>query len=537
MNEERDYSLLYKILDVNKQQAEKIASQSTSARKRYEEFRHDISRFLKYYFPEYIRLEPADYQKAIFNILENPSFNPKNGRWIWKVNREQARRLAAFHRREFSHLPKECDVLRAITLCAPREQGKSTIFARLVIIWMALYGYIRFAVFFRSNETLADSFLSDTMIEFTDNERLIADFGNLKGSVWKDGMYSLKNGCVFVSLGQGASVRGLVSRSRRPDLIVMDDLTTDKEKSSPRVLQSTYDWIVSAVLGLSKNALILYLNTIFNSIDPMSRILQRIETGDLPGWLGLRLSAEIDDNTALWPEYWPLEDLKKKKAEVGSAVYLVEYMSTISDGKDKILPNSIFTYIPRTQIYLPDYDIHFGVDPNAEGDDDAAIAVVGRSISTGRYLTIDQWDRDNATITELVDKLVEWKERYEPSMIAWEQVGFQKVYQKLLQEILLPQGIDLPLIGIDAKGSKEQRAMSIAPFMENGSWIHVEDLRDNSSMYKIHCFPMKGLNDGPVDAMSLCYYSFNRGAGQALGSAGRRNSSLPNLIGRYRNGY
>lgn len=537
MSEERDYGLLYRILDVPQKDVASLAREGSSAKERIERYRHDLAGFLRYYFPEYITLEPAEWQQAIFDILERPERNTRNGRWRWRVTEGQADRLASFHRSEYRHLPHAVDPLRAIALCAPREQGKSTVFARLVLIWLLVYGYVRFAAYFRGAADLADSFLADTMVEFTDNQALIRDFGLLKGSVWREGMYSLKTGAVVVSLGRGASVRGLVSRSRRPDLIIMDDLTSDQDKESPRVLSKLYDWIFSAVTGLSKDALIIYLNTIYNSIDPMSRILQRIEQGDLPGWLAVRLSAEVDDRTSLWPEYWSMEDLHAKKLEVGSLIYQVEYMSTITDGADRILPARIFSWLPRSQVYLPDYDIHFAVDPNAEGSDDAAICVVGRSFSTGRYLTIDQWDKDNATITELVDQLVHWNAKYGPSMIAWEQVGFQKVYQKLLQEILMPQGVALPLIGIDAKGSKEQRAMAIAPFLENGSWEHVEDLKDNSSMYKIHCFPMKGLNDGPVDAMTLAWYSFNRGLGKATGWAGRRRSELPGLIGRYKDAY
>lgn len=537
MSEERNYDVLFRILDLDKGEALSIRNQSNAAKARHEKFRADIAGFIKYYFPEYITLEPAAWQKAIFSILEKPERNTRNGRWTWHVTKEQTALLSSFHRREFSHLPHEIDALRAIALCAPREQGKSTVFARLVLIWMLIYGYVRYAVYFRSSEQLADSFLKDTMVEFEDNKRLIADYGNMKGSVWKDGMYSLKNSAVVVSIGRGAAVRGLTARSRRPDLIILDDLTTDQDKNSPATMLKVYDWVFSAVTGLSKNALIFYLNTIYNSVDPMSKVLQRVENGDLEGWLGLRLSAEIDSETALWPEYWPIEDLKKKRGEVGSSIYNVEYMSIISDGKDKILPASIFSWVSATSVSLADYDIHFGVDPNAEGGDDAAIAVVGRSFITCQYLTIDQWDRDSATITELIDQLVAWNRKYEPTMIAWEQVAFQKVYQKLLQEILMAEGINLPLIGVDAKGSKEQRALTIQPFIENGSWVHIEDLKDRSSMHKINCFPMKGLNDGPVDAMALAYFSFNRGLGQPKGSASRRKSDLPGLIGRYRNGW
>lgn len=537
MSEERKYDILFRILDLNKGEALTVRSQSNAAKVRHEKFRTDIAGFIKYYFPEYITLEPAAWQKAIFSILEKPERNPRNGRWTWHVTKEQAAQLSSFHRREFSHLPHKIDALRAIALCAPREQGKSTVFARLVLIWMFVYGYVRYAVYFRTSEKLANIFLKDTMVEFEDNKRLIADYGNMKGSVWREDMYSLKNSAIVVPLGRGAAVRGLISRNRRPDLIILDDLISDQDKNSPSIMVKIYDWIFSAVDGLSKDAIIFYLNTIFNAMDPMSRVLQRIENGELKRWLGLRLSAEIDSETALWPECWPMETLRDKREAVGSAIYNVEYMSIISDGKDRILPASIFSWVTATSVSLAGYDIHFGVDPNAEGGDDAAIAVVGRSFITGQYLTIDQWDKDSATITELIDQLVAWNRKYEPTMIAWEQVAFQKVYQKLLQEILMAEGINLPLIGVDAKGSKEQRALTIQPFIENGSWVHVEDLKDSSSMHKINCFPMKGLNDGPVDAMALAYFSFNRGLGQPKGSASRRRSDLPGLIGRYRNGW
>ena len=533
---EADYTPLFGLLDIDRKTAELIAKNSTAAKKRYGLFRHDIAAFMRYYFPDYITLEPAGFQKAIFSILENP-FRDRNGRWKWRVTKEQAERLAAFHRPEFRHLPRELDVLRCIALCAPRETGKSTIFARLVVIWLVIYDYIRFTAYFRANSDLAERFLADTMLEFESNERLIRDFGNMRGPIWNTKMYSLKNGAVFIAVGKDSNIRGLVHRNLRPDLIILDDLVSEKEKSSPRVLESIYDWLTSAVFGLSKNALMLYLNTIYNELDPMYTIQQRIEEGTLPRFLALRFSAEIEDGIALWPELWPIEDLRAKKMEVGSDAFAVEYMSIITGGKDKILPKAIFQWKPGTQIDAAEYDIHLGIDPNAEGTDDAAIAVVGKHWHTGRYLTLDAWCRDNATITELVDQMVRWWQKYQPSMIAWEQVSFQKVYQKLLQEILMAEGLNLPLIGVDARGSKETRATALEPFIENGSWEHSEMLRDSDFFMKIYRFPTKGLNDGPVDAMSLAYLSFNRTLGSPAGSSSRRPSQLPGLIGRYRNAY
>lgn len=533
---EKDFSILFKILDINKQTAVKIASESKMAQERYERFKHDITAFIKYYFPDYVTLEPAEWQKAIFRIFENPEWDIKRKRWIWKVTEEQRAELAKYHRKEFRELPKAIDLLRAIALIAPREQGKSTVFARLVIIWLIIFGYLKFGVLIRSSSDIADSFLADTMDEFISNPKIIQDFGNLKGTIWKEGTYTLKNGTAFVSVGRGASLRGLIHKSTRPDFIILDDITTDTDKNSPTTLNKTYDYITSAVMGLSKKAVILYLNTIFNEMDPMARIIERITDGDLPSWLGLRFSAEIDDNTALWPEYWPLEDLRATKRELGSITYNIEYMSLIAEEKGKILPPSIFKFRKECEIYLPDYDIRFGCDPNAEGNDDAAITVTGRNYATGHYLTLDAWEKDSASITELVDKLVEWNYKYHPTLIGFEEVAFQKVYMKLIQEILLPQKVELPIVGLSADGNKLQRATTTQPFIENGSWEFHEKLKGSIYMMKLNKFPARGLNDGPIDATYYSWKAHNREVGQPIGiPVKKRNNDLPNLIGRYKN--
>ena len=269
----------------------------------------------------------------------------------------------------------------------------------------------------------------------------------------------------------------------------------------------------------------------------MYRLQQRVEEGSLERWLAVRLSAEISDGVALWPELWPIEELEFKRSEVGSQTYMVEYMSIITGGRDKILPREIFSFRSPSSFDTSEYEMHMGVDPNAEGSDDAAIFVLGRHLITGKYLSIDAWCKDGATVTELVDQIVRFWRKYSPTMIAWEEVAFQRVYMKLLQEMLLPQGIALPLVPISAKGSKETRATALQPFLENGTWEHSEKLKDTEFLMKVQRFPTKGLNDGPVDAMSYAYLSFNRGLGSALGTSAKRTSKLPGIIGRYKDGY
>lgn len=532
-----DYSLLLKILDMNPKQADLLAKNNKEVQARRELHKKSITAFAKYYFPHYIKLEPASWQKLLFSIFEAVYFD-ELGRPYWKVTEEQAAQLAKLHRKEFQDIPRQVDLLRALVLCAPREQGKSTLFARILVIWLVLFGYCRYVVIIRSSGDLASAFLRDTMVEFEDNQRLLADYGSLQGSVWKDGQYILKNGAALVAIGRGSSVRGLVYREKRPDLIICDDITTDQDKHNVQTLKKLYNWITSAVLGLGKNAVLLFLNTIFNSSDPQATFLSRIIEGDLIDWFGVRLSAEVvDGEIALWPEYWPLEACIRKRKEVGSSTYLVEYQSITVDDNTKIFRNEHMLYVPKTAIYAGDYEIAFGVDPNAEGSDDAAIAVLGRNRATGSYLTLDIWFKDYATIQEMVDNLVRLWRVWNPYIIGFEENGFQKVYQKLLQEILMPQHINLPFCGIASRMSKESGATMIQPFMENGSWQHSEHLKDSEAMRRVLAFPTRGINDGVVDALKLAYLVHNRGAGNPTGAAGKqRPSALPGLMGRYING-
>jgi phage terminase large subunit-like protein len=538
ISESTDLDLLYSLIGKNRITAEDKAK-TRASKTRVAKYRHDLTGFAKYYFPHYVSLEPAPWHKTLFKIFEQPKQNER-GKYYFVVTQEVADDLAALHRKEFRNLPAACPHLTGISLAAPREQGKSSVLARIVPIYLLVYEYVQFPVWIRSNGELAKKFLADTMDEFRTNARLIEDFGDLAGEVWRDGTYSLKNGAGCVALGSGASLRGLLDHEKRPDLIYLDDLITDDEKDSIRLMKKTYDWIKSAVLGLSADALVVMLNTIFNISDPMSRYLERVEKREIDNWLGVRLSARIDEHTALWPELWPLEKIAKREALIGDdRIFLPEYMSIVPSSEDSILREEDFIFIDNRTISIEEYDLHVGIDPNAEGSDDASIFLVGKHRETGKFHTFDAWDKDWATVGDLADVIINWYETYKPEMYAMEDNAFQAVYRKLLQEIFLAQGYAIPLVGIAAKGSKAQRFRAAAYQVQAGNMTFTERLRDSSIIYRMIHFPSKGIPDGVVDAFAHGFNSFNNGKGSPVGRAGRRRpSALPGLIGRYlENGY
>ena len=536
---EKDYSILFKMMSMTREEAKATASTESKSKERIEKYRYDAAGFMKYYFPHYIRLDQAPWQKALLDILSHPRWDTRKNCYVWSMTEKQSEELKRWERIENKSLTADSlDAIRVLSLVASREQGKSTIFVRLLMIWMACYKYFRFAVLFRNTDAMADNFLRDTAEEFVTNKKLITDFGELKGKVWKDGQYILKNGVVIVSQGRGTDVRGLVQGPFRPDLIWLDDMTTDSDKRSMKVMDSTWDWIESAVFGLSKSAMIIYVNTIFNSDDPMYRLQEKIAEKSQPGGLAVRFACQLDDESSIWPDLWNEEDLKAKRMEVGFSTWETEYMCRIIDSDDKPLRKDFFIFLPKSQICSAnDYIIDFGVDPQAEGTDDAAIAVTGKDLNTGRLVTLDAWERDGATITQFVDNLVRLWRKWMPMRIIWEANSFANVYSKLLTEMLQSQGIYLPITPVNATGSKETRALFMQPHIENGTLVFSEEVKDSAFVSKLWRFPAKGINDGPVDAL---YYSVIDHFGSLsvpTGSAAtRRNNRLPGLLGRYING-
>lgn len=536
---EKDYSILFKMMSMTREEAKATASTESRSKERIDRYRNDAAGFMRYYFPHYVRLEQAPWQKALLDILSKPEWDFRKNCYVWKMTKEQSDELKRWERDENRHFtPDQLDCIRVIGLVASREQGKSTVFVRLLLIWMAVYKYFRFGVIFRSTDTMADNFLRDTADEFVSNKKLSADFGDLKGKVWKDGQYILKNGVVMVAQGRGTDVRGLVQGPFRPDLIWLDDMTTDSDKRSLKVMDATWDWIESAVFGLSKTAMIIYVNTIFNSDDPMNRLQMKIADREQPGGLAVRFACTLDDGSSAWPELWTKEDLDAKRAEVGYSTWETEYMCRVMDSDEKPLRKDWFQFIPQSELKSKgDYIIEFGIDPQAEGTDDAAIAVTGKDLETGRLDVLEVWERDGASIQQFVDALVRLWRKWTPMRIIWEANSFANVYSKLLTEMLQSQGIYLPITPVNATGSKETRALFMQPYIENGSMVFAEQTKEGAFLQKLWRFPSKGINDGPVDAL---YYSIIDHFGNLsipTGSASvRRNNRLPGLLGRYRNG-
>lgn len=213
---------------------------------------------------------------------------------------------------------------------APRESGKSTWKFLVLPMWAAAYGHVEFVAAFADAGPQAQMHLATFKRELADNERLFRDFpdlctpGRLRGvsdSDTKD-MYIAKSGFVFAARGIDAKTLGMKVGSRRPGLILLDDIEPPEATYSLYQKEQRLSQLVNAVLPLSVTARVELSGT---TTMPDSIVHDLVRTQTHPNaeqaeWVaetGFRVHhfrPLIDDGeggeVSLWPEKWSTDYLQ-----------------------------------------------------------------------------------------------------------------------------------------------------------------------------------------------------------------------------------
>tara|TARA_Y100000593_G_scaffold93678_1_gene189465 strand:+ start:901 stop:2997 length:2097 start_codon:yes stop_codon:yes gene_type:complete len=227
-------------------------------------------------------------------------------------------------------------------LAAARGDGKTTII-EVATLWAIAYGHIRYAVILGPNAGHAKNILEDLkdLMEFSDlfaqdfpeistpiraleGRPQNANFQTVNGTrtriVWSKEMVRLPDiegspsrGAMVVTRGVESSIRGLVQRGIRPDLVLIDDLETTQSAGSQAEINSRRDVVNQDVLGLAgpgKTLRAAYLCTIAKRGCLADELTDRNRS---PAWHGIRQKFLISkpDRSDLWDKYQEIRDAER----------------------------------------------------------------------------------------------------------------------------------------------------------------------------------------------------------------------------------
>lgn len=210
--------------------------------------------------------------------------------------------------------------------------------------------------------------------------------------------WNTDEGGTYVAAGVGTAITG-----RGADILLIDDPLKDREEADSELQrQKVWDWYTStAYTRLAPGGRVVVIQTRWHEDDLTGRLIaEQARGGDK--WEILELPAISDSGHALWPEFYPLDVLKRYKAVLPSRDWAALYQQRPAPDEGAYYKREWFRYYDTKPAHLRvygasdyavtedggDWTVHIviGVDP----DDNIYVLDLWRG-QTGSATWIDAW--------------------------------------------------------------------------------------------------------------------------------------------------
>ncbi|MGL4561944.1 MAG: hypothetical protein ACRCV0_06645 [Brevinema sp.] len=444
---------------------------SRGRQKRIEEARRDFWYFFKHYLPHYSEGKSPNFHTEIIELLEN----------------SEACRTA---------------------LAAPRGFAKSTIVSFAYVIWCVLREKYKFIVLISATDDLAEDLADFIRLEFTDNQRILEDFGSLLHGIGAAGDFTVHKTRILAR-GRKQAVRGFRSREHRPDLIICDDIEKDNEAVSPAVVNSTLETITRGLIpSLSPKGKFVLVGTILRTRSAVGTIILSEEE---PWNLWSRKIYRAIETTgeggerSLWEDRFPLEFLHQQCAIMGRSAFNAEYQNMPSDEDSAMFTESMIVDNRSGSKTSP---MVLFIDPSVDGikknDYKAAVLVSKQDENFCIEGSVLIQGSDHKFFDELCDLYKKHQDRILGTYC--EANSFQIYFMRDLDRFAQSLGIHLRLSSIKNTLKKEHRISQLIPLFETGRITFDPEFRKSKEgkilIDQLLYFPSTKMHDDAPDALA-----------------------------------
>ncbi len=276
--------------------------------------------FFHYYFQKYVKYQTADFQREIFQLLENQSY-------------------------------------QNIVITAFRGSGKSTIVTLAYAIWCILGEQERKYVLILGNtQVKAQILLLAIKHEFEHNELLRADLGPFKEENNQWGAIALilaQYGAKISISSVEQSVRGARHYEHRPDVIICDDLEDMDSVRTQESRDKIFEWLTSDVLPAGdKHTRLIFIGTPLHE-DSLLKRLEKLFTSGNPKNVFRRYPIIDEEGKPLWPGKFPTDKEIQAEREkcLNDRAWQREYLLRIVQSETQIIKREdihFYTELPKT---------------------------------------------------------------------------------------------------------------------------------------------------------------------------------------------
>ncbi len=450
---------------------------------------------------------------------DNPSDTPDFHREIWDAT---------------------CSKYKFVAIAAPRGHAKSTAVTHAYTIANVVFRTADFILIVADTETQATFFLADIKKELSENIDLMQTFGirGIEASYGgKDSntdvivIFDDGHAARLIAKGAGQSLRGVKWKSKRPNLIVGDDLENDEMVMNKDRRNNFRRWISGTLIPcLSKDGLLRVVGTILHTDSQLNRWMPRRGDKSKPPtitdlcekshphatWHALRYRAHDRAFTvALWPEYKPLEWLKEQRQayidqglndvwaqemlnvpyDESSAPFLRKYFTGMED----------FEHAQRFNYYI---STDFATSEKQKTDYTVFIVAGVNEKGTVYILHVIQQRMSSPEILETLNELAK---QYKPEMVFAEKGQILNTLKPLLVNKMLEEDGEFYIINeLPSITDKRTRSATIRARMAVGA-VRFDKSKDwyPGLEEEMLGFP-RVEHDDQVDGMSLLGLALNK---------------------------
>lgn len=392
-----------------------------------------------------------------------------------------------------------------------RESAKSSIVSRAHLLWRLVYPKeeTSYVCIIMANQKLAGKKLKEVADEYLTNPFFNVNLVKVKEQSEKAfvAIVKDKNGeeieMRFEAYGKGSSIRGALSKDKRPQLILVDDPQDLEDSLSETIQDNDWEWFLSDVLFLGQHCRIFMIG---NNLGDRCLIERVFQNSDELGFQTMKIPILDVKEESNWPAKWPVKDIldqKDKFRKLGKLdVWYREKMCVALAPDKQIFKKEMFRYynqedLPKNLSVFTTIDLAISEKLTA---DYSVICTIGVTEENHWMLLDIKYGRWNPS--ETMDNVFKTVQQYKPIFVGIEKVAYQAAFIHFLRGEMPKRNTFFTIKELIAERKKELRIQALQPRFTAGTvWFPMGAEFLNELETELMTFP-KGLHDDLCDALA-----------------------------------
>lgn len=472
--------------------------------------------------------------------------------------------VAPIHREFFDLCDHVNEVERnaRLAIAAARGHSKSGMFSNAFPLHQIVFRRRKYILIISETDSLSKKLVGWSNKQLKFNALMREDFGplldvrNQQNEKDNEEAFITASNTLVEASSSGKQLRGKRHGAVRPDLVIVDDPSSQNNEGTKEAREKLIHWMNSVVIPIgSKATAIVLVGTMVSATGLLNHVLKRkdfkssfhgaviSEPTNPKLWEQYceiyARSADMDEPNAFyeankdaledgielaWPWRWTYRALMHEKVNMGTRAYNSEFRNlAFSEDEQFFFPENYakyhytyengFTYVNydgmkidvRELTIVGAWDIAMG---KSKRSDYNSVVVIGKYEKTGHIFVLDEYSTKEPAhkfLEIVIDKITQWYIK----VFNVETINAYHEFYRQLQEKTRRLGLNYCTINDikSHKSSKEQRIESMEPMLHNKTLVlndrHVI-LLDQMAQYPF------GDHDDALDCLNLCVDNISR---------------------------